>query len=100
VTGSRLVYDDRNRLVCIDLSGRRWLVLDLQLVLGFTPPGRAPTAEERMRARAPYSVSADPWRQNGRAALDDGQLDDKAALEAAYREQRREPVDLIGRAAA
>lgn len=66
----------------------------------FTPRGRPPTARERLEAKPPHQDPRNALRMWGPPApIVNDSLDEQAALEAAYREQRREPVDLIGRAA-
>jgi hypothetical protein len=107
MTGSRLAYDHRGRLVCVDAGGHRWLVIgnllcstvggDLVLFGWLGRSGRPATAREQAQARAPYDSNS----ANRRRAqpVPDDELDEQAALEAARREQEREPADLIGRAA-
>jgi hypothetical protein len=89
-------------------GGRRWLVLgnlvhstvtgDLILFGWLGPSGRPPTPHEMMTTRAPYTAGG-ARRERERQELPDDLLADQAAIEAAYAEQRREPVNLISRAA-
>jgi hypothetical protein len=63
----------------------------------FIRRGRPPTARERATVREPYDLAR--AKRERREQVPDEQLDERAALEACRREQQREPVDLIGRAA-
>jgi hypothetical protein len=99
---SRLAVDGYGRLVaegtCVELQGLRWLVIDTFEI--FTPPGRAPTAQERMSARPPYESNSAKRARRERVEVPDELLADQEAVELARREQQREPFDLISRAAA
>ncbi len=101
---SRLALDQANRLIVVATTtdqvtqlGQVFLVLNVFRLGWFEPRGRRPTAREQATARPPYESS--PRRWNKPADVPDEELSDQAALEAAYREQTREPVDLIGVAA-
>jgi hypothetical protein len=102
--GSRLAFDRDGRLVAIDTGGHIWLVIGNTCRVGergfawMGPTGRPPSPREMATTRAPYSVSPDPWRRPGYATLDDDQLDEKAAIEAARLEQQRRPVHLVSAA--
>jgi hypothetical protein len=61
--------------------------------------GRPPTAQERAEARAPYQP-ASVRRRREQEDVPDELLAEEAAIEAARREQEREPADLVGRIAA
>jgi hypothetical protein len=103
---SRLAVDQRGRTIVVITSptpflyvGQRFPVVDSLLLNSWdTSRGRPPTAREQAEARPPYrsDVGLAPARE---APNDDELLDEQAALEACMREQQREPVDLIGRAA-
>lgn len=107
MTGSRLAYDKRCRLICIDAGGHRWLVIgnlvcstvtgDLVLFGWLGRSGRPATAREQAQARAPYSSQRGLPQQ--RRDVPDELLADQEAVELARREQEREPADLISRAA-
>jgi hypothetical protein len=78
-----------------------FLVVDPRFV-GLMPTlGRLPSARERSDVRAPYDpTSAKRARRSQLAEVPDDELDERAAVAAAYEAQRREPADLIGRVAA
>jgi hypothetical protein len=99
---SRLAVDAQGRTVVIVTSatdglpiGHVFLVLDWRGF--FTPPGRPPSPREMLAARAPYDSNS---TKRARAEVPDDELDEQAALEAAYREQKREPADLLQAVAA
>jgi hypothetical protein len=105
MSSSRLAVDASGRLVCVVTVGgmaahvgERFLVVDL-FELGFTRPGHPPSAGERDVTSRHFYDSNSAKRQRTQEALNDDELDEDAAVAAAYAEQRREPVDLIGRAA-
>jgi hypothetical protein len=102
---SRLALDGHGRKVVIVTTstdglpiGYVFAVLDWNGF--FTPPGRAPTAQERMSARPPYESKTRAATWERRANRDDEQLAEAEAIRLAMLEQRREPADLIGRVAA
>jgi hypothetical protein len=64
----------------------------------FEPRGRPPTTREMAAARPPYESNSAKRARRERREVPDDELDDQAAIEAAYREQRREPVDLLNAA--
>jgi hypothetical protein len=103
---SRLTCDQYGRAVVVVTTPSLWLAVGKQFLvidmfeLGFTPPGRAPTAAERMSARPPYESNSAKRARRERLEVPDDELDEQAALAAAYAEQRRTPPDLIGRVAA
>jgi hypothetical protein len=101
MSGSRLAIDNLGRTVCVDTTGHIWIVLPWT-ALGFEPRGRRPTSRERLEARAPYQDPRAAAKQWGPPPppVDDDQLDERAAIESAYRGQQHEPADLIGRLAA
>jgi hypothetical protein len=102
---SRLAVDQRGRTVVVITTpsvllrvGMSFPVIDaLELNTWLKAHGRAPTAKERGEARPPYESTRK--RREALEAPEDDLLDEQAALEACMREQQREPVDLIGRAA-
>jgi hypothetical protein len=98
---SRLAVDRYGRLVavgtCVELQGLRWIVIDL-FELGFTPPGRAPTAQERMSARPPYDPTS-AKRARLRPEVPDELLAEEEAIRQAMVEQQRQPADLVNMAA-
>ena len=98
---SRLGVDSQGRRVAVvtirtlpDLEmGHVFVVLDW---LGlFTPHGRPPTAREKAGVRTPHRAPTQPPAQ-----VPDEELDELAAVAAAYAEQRREPPDLVNLVAA
>jgi hypothetical protein len=98
---SRLAVDRWGRTIVVVTSstdglpiGHVFVVLDWTGF--FTPRGRAPTAREKATAKPPYSSPRSRWN---RPQVEDDQLDEAAAVAAAYAEQRREPADLINVAA-
>jgi hypothetical protein len=103
---SRLAVDALGRTVAIvtvrlpDLEpGHCFLVVDPRLV-GLMPTlGRLPSPRERTDVRAPYDPTSAKRRRAQLAEVPDDELDEAAAMAAAYAEQRREPVDLINVAA-
>lgn len=63
-------------------------------VIGWTgPSGRPPTPRERAEARPPYESTS--RRQREAQAVGDDELDDRAAIEFARREQERTPTCLL-----
>jgi hypothetical protein len=96
---ARLAVDRYGRQIAIgtllDIRGLRWIVLDWREM--FEPPGRSPSARERESARAPFNAPA-PLLQPPKTEVPDELLDDRAAIAAAYREQRREPLHLVSAA--
>jgi hypothetical protein len=101
---SRRALDAQGRAIVVVTTpslwlqvGERFLVVD-PFELGFTRPGRPPTARERAASARFFYDSTSAKRQ--RAEVPDDELDEAAAVAAAYAEQRHEPVDLIGRVAA
>ncbi len=58
--------------------------------------GRPPTAHEQSSARGAYSAAGS---RRQREQQPDDELDDAAAIEACWREQEREPVNLLARVA-
>ncbi len=103
---SRLAVDALGRTVAIvtvrlpDLElGHCFLVVDPRLI-GLMPTlGRLPSPRERSDVRAPYDPTSAKRRRAQLVEAPDDELDEQAAVAAAYEAQRREPVDLIGRAA-
>ena len=103
---SRLAVDAYGRTVAVvttplpDLDpGYRFVVVDGRLVGLLPTPDRLPSPRERMDVRAPYDSNSAKRRRAQLIEVPDDQLDEASALKAAYAEQRREPADLIGRAA-
>jgi hypothetical protein len=101
---SRLAVDGYGRLIvegtCLELRGLRWLVLDGR-ELGLLPThGRPPDPRERLHAREPYDPNSAKRTRADRLDVPDEELDEQAALAAAYAEQRRQPADLLSRVAA
>jgi hypothetical protein len=102
---SRLAVDGLGRTIAVitvrlpDLEpGHCFLVIDPRLV-GLMPTlGRLASSRERSDVRAPYDPTS--AKRARRAQIPDDQLDEEAAIEAAYAEQRREPVDLLNLIAA
>jgi hypothetical protein len=101
---SRLAVDRWGRQVVVVTSstdglpiGHVFVVIDWKGF--FTPPGRRPTPAEMQRARLPYDPTSAKRRRAQLAETPDHQLDDQAAIEAAYAEQRNAPVDLVNVAA-
>jgi hypothetical protein len=103
---SRLAIDALGRTVAIvtvrlpDLEpGHCFLVLDPRLV-GLMPTlGRLPSPRERADVRAPYDPTSAKRRREQQAEVPDDDLDEVAAMAAAYAEQRRNPPDLVNIAA-
>jgi hypothetical protein len=107
---SRLAFDPHGRLVaegtCLDLRGLRWVVLgnlvystssgEIVLFGWLGKSGRPPTPRERAEARPPYE---NPKARRWKVQVDDDELDEAAAVAAAYAEQRRQPTDLVNIAA-
>jgi hypothetical protein len=89
--GSRLTRDNLGRTVCVDDTGYIWIVLPWT-VLGFEPPGRAPTPRERMKIPTSSAVSTI-------VDVPDEDLADAEAIKLARVEQERRPVDLVNVAA-
>jgi hypothetical protein len=93
-----------NRLVAVATTidtvtaiGHVFLVLDPR-PFGLVPErGRRPNPRERAAARPPYQSPRNGWNRS--RPVDDDELDEQAALEAARREQQREPADLFRHAA-
>jgi hypothetical protein len=102
---SRLAIDELGRTVAVitvrlpDLEpGHCFLVVDPRLV-GLMPTlGRLASPRERTDVRAPYDPTS--AKRARREQIQDDQLDEEAAIEAAYAEQRREPTDLLNLIAA
>jgi Ser/Thr protein kinase RdoA (MazF antagonist) len=100
--GSRLAFDRFGRLVAIEVDGHVWVVIGNTCKAGgpgfgwMGQTGRPPTARERAEARPPYQDPRAARRQWGRpATVEDDELDEQAAIAAAYAEQRRQPADLL-----
>src|SRR5215210_5532167 len=99
VSSSRLGRDQHGRQVVIVTTpgvalnvGDVFLVLDGTLFGLFSKRGRPPTPQERAQARPPYQDPRAARKQWGEAQpADDAELDQHAAIAAAYLEQRREP---------
>jgi hypothetical protein len=103
---SRLALDQHGRTVVVvttpSLSlqvGDRFLVVDL-FELGFTRPGRPPTARERAASSKFFYDSNSAKRARAeRPEIPDELLADEEAVRLAYCEQRRTPPDLVNVAA-
>jgi hypothetical protein len=101
---SRIAVDSYGRLIvegtCLELRGLRWLVLDGR-ELGLLPTqARPPDARERMQAgRTFYDPNSAKRARAERLEVPDDELDEQAALAAAYAEQRSAPPDLVNVAA-
>jgi hypothetical protein len=103
---SRLAVDANGRAVVVVTTpslwlrvGERFIVLDW-FELGFTRPGRAPTAREQQEAQrhAPYRPALSR-REREQQEVPDDEPDDAEAIRAAMLEQRRAPPDLLNVAA-
>jgi hypothetical protein len=81
--------------------GKVFVVVSL-FEVGFTPPGRKPSARERDVTAKHFYTSAARYHQQQRERVEipDEELDDAEAIRQTMLEQRREPVDLIGTVAA
>jgi hypothetical protein len=103
---SRLAVDQWGRKVAIITTRSLWLEPgEVFLVLdghpfGLVPTrGRPPDPRERLQARDPYDSNSGK-RARARLEVPDEDLDEQAALAAAYAEQRRSPPDLVNLIAA
>lgn len=104
MASSRLASDQWGRTVAVVTTstddglpiGHVFVVVDWRGF--FTPLGRPPTAREIATTRVPYGASNMKLARRERQEIPDDQLDDEAAIRAAYLEQRREPVDLLSAA--
>jgi hypothetical protein len=101
---SRLALDPQGRTIVVVTTpslwlrvGERFLVLDWLDM--FEPRGRPPTVRERESTRAPYDSNSAKRQRAQLVEVPDDELDEAAAVAAAYAERRREPVNLISRAA-
>jgi hypothetical protein len=104
---SRLAVDQWGRKVAIITTrsprlepGQIFLVLDGH-PFGLVPTrGRPAGARERMEAGKWFYDANSGKRERARLEVPDEELDEQAALAAAYAEQRREPADLVNLVAA
>jgi hypothetical protein len=105
VCSSRLGLNSANRLVAVATTidtvtavGHVFLVLDPR-PFGLVPEhGRLPSTRERAEARPPCQdrrAARGQWGEQPPPALEEPELDEQAAIAAAYAEQRREPADLL-----
>jgi hypothetical protein len=98
---SRLALDGRGRKIVVVTSSTDGLPVGYVFVVIdwgelFTPRGRPPTARERSGARLPYNA---PAAIPTSIEIPDEELDEQAAVAAAYAEQRKAPPDLVNIAA-
>lgn len=75
--------------------GHLFGVIDPRILGLASTRGRAPTAEERAAARAPYRAPTAPLPMRERAAIPDELLAEQEAVRLARVEQQREPADLF-----
>src|SRR6266511_5722832 len=105
VSSSRLALDSLGRTVVIvttpacDIEvGHVFVVLD-GTAWGLVPErGRLATPQERAAARPPYQDPRAARKQWGEPSPAEPELDEQAAIAAAYAEQRRAPADLLAAA--
>ena len=109
---SRLATDHYGRLIavgtCVELQGLRWVVLGdtigaagsggIFFLAAEAHTGRLATGREQLEAQkhAPYRAGVS--RREREQQVPDDQLDEQAAIEAARREQQREPADVLNAA--
>jgi hypothetical protein len=101
---SRLALDPLGRTIVVVTTPSLWLqVGERFLVLNwldlFEPRGRPPTARERESTRAPYDSNSAKRERAQLVDVPNDELDEVAAVAAAYAEQRRTPRDLVNVAA-
>jgi hypothetical protein len=105
---SRLAVDQWGRKVAIITTRSLWLEPgEVFLVLDGHPFGLVPTrgrpagARERMEAgKWFYDANSGKRARAEQPQVPDEELDEQAALAAAYAEQKREPADLVNLVAA
>jgi hypothetical protein len=107
VSSSRLGFDQHGRQVAVVTTRSLWLDIgDVFVVvdgrqLGLLPTqARPPDARERVEAGKHFFDANSAKRARAeQSEIPDEELDEQAALAAAYAEQRRTPPDLLNVAA-
>jgi hypothetical protein len=97
---SQRALDAQGRAIVVVTTPSLWLqvgerFLMLEWLNLFEPRGRPRTARERESTRARYDSSGAKRQRAQLVEVPDDELDEAAAVAAAYAEQRRTPPDLV-----